>query len=421
MFAGIILTIGILLCLIASAQLVSVCGQASYAVRQSRRQAIRGELVAEAISEQYSSKAAKLVVERKAWKGWRPMIVAKVVNETTDCKSFYLIDAESSPLPPFVPGQFIAVGLSNEDGTITSRCYSLSDAPDCRYLRITVKRVPTGSMSNRLHDTVRVGSTLLTRAPAGQFVPVEDPRVPLVLIAAGIGITPMVAIARHYQKLQPNRSVQVFYQVRDLEQAPLLHPLSKWAAEHPNARLYLYVSQSPGEKPNWVAGFGRVTIEEIMGRVDVAKSQFMICGPTSMLESIGNGLKLNGVDASRVTVEAFEAIRKAHEQSSSVGASSVEASSVEASEPSVNEVEICFEKSGKKGRCGGAVQTILDAAEASDVPADSGCRNGDCGACVVKLLKGKVSYPTKPSYGPLESSEALACVAVPDGPISVNL
>ncbi len=411
MFAGIILTIGIVLCLIASAQLVSVCGQMRYAVRQSRRQAMRGELVAEAMSEQFTNTAAKLAVERKAWKGWRPMVVARVVKETSDCKSFYLIDAESSPLPPFVPGQFVAIGLSNEDGTITSRCYSLSDAPDCRYLRITVKRIPKGLMSNRLHDTVHVGSTLLTRAPAGHFVPDEDPRVPLVLIAAGIGVTPMVSIARHYQQLQPQRVVQVFYQVRDLEQAPLLHPLSKWAAEHTNARLYLFVSQHAGERPHWVTGFGRLQIEEILSRVDVVKSQFMICGPTSMLETIGEGLKLSGVEASRVTVEAFEAIRKAQEQ----------ASVAAVGESTGNTVDICFEKSGKQGRCVGPHQTILDAAEASNISAESGCRNGDCGSCVVKLLKGNVHYPKQPSYGPLESNEALACVAVPDGPISVDL
>jgi ferredoxin-NADP reductase len=287
-------------------------------------------------------------------------------------------------------------------------------------MRITVKRVPGGTVSNWLHDQVAAGDPLQVRAPAGLFVPDEDARVPLHLIAAGIGVTPMVSIARYYQQVQPDRNVQVFYQVRNLEQAPLLKPLSRWAAENQQARLYLYVSSELAIRPPWITAIGRLDAEAILQRCERDETgrplgQFMICGPSAMLDALRSSLLAAGVHAEQIVIETFVAARQ-------TGGGNLAADTAGEPAPKVGGkgYEVSFAKSGCVGRSGELRPTLLEVAEEAGVPAESGCRNGDCGACVMKLLKGQVRYEHEPSFGPLADDEVLACVALPEGPITVD-
>lgn len=389
--------------------------------RIRRRREIKESLVADAIAVDLKKKAAKLVAEKRAWNGWKSLQVAKVVDETHDCKSFYLVDTDQIPLPPFRPGQYLTVACPSPDGKTLNRCYSLSDAPDCRYLRITVKRVPGGKASNWLHDKVAVGHELQVRAPAGMFVPNEDERTPLNLIAAGIGVTPMVAIARYYQRVQPDRFVQLFYQVRNLEQAPLLKPLAKWAADSMHARLHLFVSSQMVQRPSWVAAFGRIDTRQILERCEkdelgIPQGQFMICGPDAMQESLRSGLLAVGVPSSRIAVEGFDTVRRTNHSHSETH----ELNKLDRASLCKTGHPVLFAKSSKQGQSSQSATTVLEVAEEAGVPAESGCRNGDCGACLMKLLNGRIRYEKQPTFGPLADNEILACVALPDGPITLD-
>ena len=413
MLAGIILITGVICCFLAMARFT-----AAYVRRGPRddwqKKFLQQKEKVDLITEQVHKNARELALHRKGWKGWRPLRVFRIIQETSDCTSFYLQDPDDQPLPPFFPGQYITVGLTNSDGRMLSRCYSLSDAPDWRAYRITVKRVPSGKVSNLLHDTVQVGQTLQVRAPSGNFFPVANPEVPLVLIAAGIGITPMASIARHAQKHHPDRIIQLFYQVRDLANAPLLREMAKWAATNKNVRLYLYLSKPGNNPPRWITGFGRLTVNEVLRVCGGPVGQFMLCGPSPMLATIQNGLADGGVPESMITVEAFEAIQKAKEAEDRTAGGSDESTSSGIAQT------VRFEKSGKDATCYHGVPTILEAAEAAGIDLDSGCRSGDCGACVIRLLKGRVQYANKPGFGPLEKDQALACVAQPSEAVVVD-
>ena len=201
-------------------------------------------------------------IANTTWAGWRDFRVSKREFEDaaqSQC-SFYLQPLDGQPLPPFLPGQFLTfsldVGLpasqaASEPRTIT-RCYSLSDRPDSSFYRVTIKRVPAppgrhdvapGLSSSHFHDHVHVGDILRVKAPAGHFHLDPDPGVPVVLIGGGIGITPMVSMLRWCLLEQPQRTVHLYYGLRNSRD----HAFKPWledVAKAPSAlRLHIIYSQ----------------------------------------------------------------------------------------------------------------------------------------------------------------------------------
>ncbi|XZE53135.1 2Fe-2S iron-sulfur cluster-binding protein [Planctomycetaceae bacterium SH139] len=423
MFVALFLIAGACFVIAGGLQIATIYGQhvrdhdqRQQAVQQQARQAAE-------LAGHYQRACQALHHRRPAWQGWREMLVFRIEQVAIDCKSFYLRDPDCGPLPTFQPGQFLTVGLRDADGPLISRCYSLSAAPDGRYYRITVKRLAEGKVSTRLHDTVQVGDTLVARAPGGQFVADTNPDVPLHLIAAGIGITPMVSLARHYQTWQPQRIIQLFYQVRQLDQAPLLDELAKWAAANPRVRLYVYLSGQLREKPAWAAGLGRLTGDEIMRRsrinmygeedtASIPHGQFMLCGPLQMLEQLHSELVDLGVSTEHITYETFGGPPAAKKIASADGGASGQAVG-DGQAVGKNEFAVELTRSGQTVLCTPAHPTILAAAESQGVSLEAGCRAGDCGSCLVRKLAGEVRYLTTPGYGPIGDDEVLACLAEP--------
>ena len=197
-----------------------------------------------------------------AWPGWREFRVARREYEDTartQC-SFYLEPADGAPLPPFKPGQFLtfslqlaAAGPQGEGRTII-RCYSLSDRPVPSHYRITVKRVPapanrpdlpSGASSTHFHDNVREGTVLKLKAPSGQFFIDPAPNVRAVLIAGGIGITPMMSMLRWCLAEQPERAVHLYYGLRHSGEHAFKPVLEQLAGSHPNLHLNVVYSR-PG-------------------------------------------------------------------------------------------------------------------------------------------------------------------------------
>ncbi|MBZ8143946.1 FAD/NAD(P)-binding oxidoreductase, partial [Rubrivivax gelatinosus] len=195
-----------------------------------------------------------------AWAGWREFRVTRRAYEDgaqTQC-SFYLEPLEGGPLPPYLPGRFLtfAVDLPGADGPRTlTRCYSLSDAPDARAYRVTIKRVPPppgrpelppGQVSGHFHERVQVGDVLRLRAPSGHFVLDAEESLPVVLIAGGIGITPMLAMLRCSLAAAPQRPVHLFYGVRNGAELAFGADLAALALAHPAFALHRVFSQPAG-------------------------------------------------------------------------------------------------------------------------------------------------------------------------------
>ncbi|MFZ4735996.1 MAG: FAD-binding oxidoreductase [Bradymonadia bacterium] len=200
-----------------------------------------------------------VVAQRGAWEGWRAFTVARREYEDsahTVC-SFYLQPVDGASLPPFTPGQFLTLAVPMGDERTRTRCYSLSEGPNPSHYRISVKRVlatpgsperPPGVCSNRLHDTLRVGDRVQARPPAGGFVLDPDTTVPSVLIAGGVGITPLLCMLRGGLAADPNRTFHLYYGVRNGAEHSFRNELEDLARRHRTFHLsVVYDQPGPGD------------------------------------------------------------------------------------------------------------------------------------------------------------------------------
>ena len=331
-----------------------------------------------------------------AWKGWKQLRVASITYASQDCKTFVFVDPDGAPMPSFIPGQFLMVGIT-QDGKDPSpaRCYSLSHAPSPSTLQITVKRVPNGVVSNWLHDNVSIGDLIGARAPGGRFV-LDINRDDLVVgIAAGVGITPMSSMAHYVAKMQPERPVVVFLSARDADHCPMVDELRQLERTHANFTLVVLLS-----RPNQDDAFdlkGRISIDTISRVIGKPIGSYYLCGPMEFMTSLSDALIKWGVPEDSVSFESFGG----------------EKPSATESKTTSETFAVQLRKSGKKFQFKPSDTSLLEAAESAGANIEADCRAGACGTCLKKILKGKVSYEQSPSYGPIQDDECLACVAMP--------
>lgn len=355
------------------------------------------------------SKALQLCTSRRAWTGWRELEVVETTAESDDCRSFYLVTPDQSPLPPFRPGQFVVIGVRDEaSGAIKHRCYSLSDAPDPRYWRITVKRVPGGLVSNHLHDRVAEGSRLLVQAPAGGFVPSTDCDQPLVLVAAGVGITPMMAMIRYCLTWQPTRNLHCYYQAANSQRAPFVKRLEQWAAQQPQLRLRTCFSQPLHEDQSDKAG--RLSAQDLLSESELATGEFMLCGPKGFMRDIQAQLIAAGIPGQAIKFEAFQP---------TVPNAKPLLTGHKGSVPPRNAI-ITWAESQHQSQWSPAEGTLLNCAQKSGIAIDHSCGVGQCGTCSVRLLRGKVVYPGHIDRASQTVDQVLSCVATPSGDVTIE-
>ncbi len=358
-----------------------------------------------------------------AWAGWRALRVLRREFEDaaqTQC-SFYLQAVDGAPLPPFKPGQYLTFGLQVPDGAAgastgersVTRCYSLSDRPDAATYRVTIKRaappagrpeLAPGVASSHFHDRVHAGEVLQVRAPSGHFFIDPDASVPAVLIAGGIGITPMMSMLRWCLAEQPQRLVHLYYGVRNSADHAFKPVLQDLAAAHPNFKLHVVYSQ-PG--PDDVLArdhqhAGHIDVDLLRRSLPHGRHQFYVCGSPPMMQSVVPALREWGVQADDIHFEAF-------------GPASVRPAVPASTEPPANAsaaMEVRFSRAGRTLAWDGQDANLLDFAERHAVAVDSGCRSGSCGACQTRLLSGVVTYADKPDHD-IPKGHCLLCVAKP--------
>jgi ferredoxin-NADP reductase len=359
-------------------------------------------------------------VEVAGWPGFRTFKVARRVFEDAAGQicSFYLEPEDGQALPPYKPGQFLTFRLevSEAEGSGTeqiARCYSLSDAPLADRYRISVKRVasppnsgyPAGRASNFFHDHVRVGTALQVRAPAGHFY-LAPGSSPIVLIAGGIGITPMLSMLNWYPSHQPDREVWLFYGVRNSREVAFASHLKLLAAANPNVHLRLCFSD-PLPDDQLGKDFhhrGRIDVNLFRMELPLKPFQYFICGPASMMEALVPALEDWGVPESRIHYEAFgpASIKRGTPTATRAGTVATPA----------GEFTVIFAKSGKQASWSPQSGSLLECAESQGVAIESGCRAGGCGTCQTTIRSGEVSYQHAPDYDP-EPGTCLMCVCTP--------
>lgn len=358
-----------------------------------------------------------------AWPGGRDFRVAAREFEDaarSQC-SFRLEPVDGVALTPFLPGQYLTFSLpvvGGDHGSAATerkvtRCYSLSDRPESSHYRITVKRVPSpverpelppGASSSHFHDRVKVGDVLKLKAPAGHFFIDAGSELPIVLVAGGIGVTPMMSMLRWCLAEQPGRTVHLYYGVRRGSELAFSNMLESLAAAHPNFHLNVVCSQvDPDESigPDNRQS-GRIDVDLLRRTLPHGRHQFYVCGPPAMMANLVPALKGWGVDAQDIHFESF-------------GPASVPSATSLDAPPGAGaavSVEVQFLRAGRTLIWDGQDVNLLDFAERHGIAAESGCRSGSCGSCEVKLVSGRVRYAHPPDHE-VAAGGCLLCVGSP--------
>lgn len=340
--------------------------------------------------------------DRLTWSGLRKFVVERTVEEAAGVRSFILRPHDGQPLPPFLPGQFLTFSLrvAGRPQPVV-RCYSLSSGPeDTDHYRVTIKRLPDGVGSGWFHDTVHEGMLLDVKAPAGHFH-LSGGGGPVVLIGGGIGITPILSMARHIAATGSGRDCRVFIGARSMADAVGLEELRALEAAHPNIRVALCLSRpAPDDPPPDHAG--RIDIALLREVLPASNYDFYLCGPSGMMHQLVADLEAWGVPGDAIHYEAFGPA------SVGGGAGPAETEADTGAAP----IEVVFARSGRTVSFAAGEESLLALAERHGVLLDAGCRAGNCGSCVTAVLEGKVTYRTPPGETPPPGS-CLPCIARP--------
>jgi uncharacterized protein len=341
---------------------------------------------------------------------WRPLKVTKIVDESTTIRSFHLEPMGDAGLVPHAAGQHlpIRVTLPGADKAVL-RTYTLSVAPSDRIYRISVKR--EGVVSRYLHDTLKVGDTLDARGPAGDFTIDPLERRPVVLLAAGVGITPMLAMLRNvvYEGIRKRRirPTWLVHAVRTKAERAFDREIDALVQASDGAvRVIRVLSQTEGaveERDYDVAGRADITL--LKDALPFDDDDFYLCGPAAFTQNLYDGLRDLNVADTRIHAEAFGPASLKRKLDAGVQIAP-------AALPATKAVPIAFVKSGKEARWTPESGTLLELAESRGLSSEFSCRGGSCGTCRTRIVEGAVAYPVPPTAH-VEEGEALICCAVP--------
>jgi len=354
-----------------------------------------------------------------AWPGFRRLSVTAIEPESDSVISIRLEEPSGAPLPPAIPGQYLTVRIQPDHGQRAMlRNYSLSGPPDAGYYRITVKREHDRAASGYLHTRLAVGDQLEIAAPRGTFM-LERTHAPVLLISAGIGATPVLAMLHALSEEHSDREIWWLHGARSSREHSFAAEARTLLASLPNVRTRLYYSR-PG--PNDLEGrdfvsAGRLTASLVAELEPPRDAEAYLCGPTAFMEEISAGLAAMGIDASRIHTEPFG-------PASSLTPGIAAATPVRTPHPPAgkpgNGPTIEFARSNLAIPWSSDYTSLLELAEACDVPVRWSCRTGVCHNCDTTLIAGEVEYSPDPVEPPADGS-ALICCSQPRDDLVLDL
>ncbi len=342
-----------------------------------------------------------------AWSGFRQLTVTAITTESDSAISIRLEDPTGTPLPAALPGQYLTLRVQPEEGQrALLRNYSLSGPPGAGYYRLTVKRERDGAVSGYLHDRLAVGDKLDIAAPRGTFV-LDQTQAPLLLISAGIGATPVLAMLQALAQESSDREIWCLYGGRDGHEHPFAAEARTLIASLPHGRSHVYYSR-PGPEDLEGRDFdkaGRLTAPVLTELQPPSDAEVYMCGPTAFMNDISAGLSALGFDASRIHTEVFGA---AAAQTPGIAPTPSRAPHPPAGQPG-NGPAIAFARSDLTIPWSPDYGTLLELAESCDVPVRWSCRTGVCQTCETTLISGHVDYSPDPVEPPAEGSVFICC------------
>jgi len=355
-----------------------------------------------------------------AWPGFRPLEVVRIEPESASVFSLTLASVDRKPLPAAQAGQFLTVRLqANAQSAPTIRSYSISSGPDAETYRVSVKQEPHGLASTYLRQRVKAGDTVDVAAPRGTFL-LRPAETPVLLLSAGIGATPVLAMLHALAEEPTRRTVWWLHAARDGENHPFADEARDLLSRLPAARsVIVYSRPLAGDRPGVdYTVSGRLTAERIRALQPPQDADAYICGPDAFMADMMTALQTCGLPPSRIHTEVFgarealtpglatEPVRSPHQPAHApVGVSG----------PAVS-----FARSGLTVPWHPDYGTLLELAEACDVPARWSCRTGVCHTCETTLLAGGVGYSPEPVEPPAEGS-ALICCSTPTADLVLDI
>jgi len=342
-----------------------------------------------------------------AWPGFRSLTVTAVSRESDSVVSVLLADSAGTALPPPQPGQFLTLRLNVVSGARPLlRSYSLSGPPDAGSYRISVKREAHGAGSQFVHARVHPGDVLEAAAPRGTFI-LQPGDAPVLLISAGVGATPVLAMLHALAASGSARDVWWLHGARNRAEEPFAAESRSLLAGLAHGHRYVCFSHpDPGDMPGRdYQSAGRLSAPVLAGLGLPGDADAYLCGPAGFMADISAALVGLGIDGARVHTEIFGA---APSSTPGIAAAPALPPHVPAGPPG-DGPEVAFARSGLTVRWGTGYASLLELAEACDVPVRWSCRTGVCHTCETALMSGTVSYSPDPIDEPAEGSTLICC------------
>jgi ferredoxin-NADP reductase/MOSC domain-containing protein YiiM len=353
-----------------------------------------------------------------AWPGFRPLRVTRTEPESGSVISVHLADPDGEDVPPALAGQFLTLRLPiDPNSPPTLRSYSLSGAPGAPTYRISVKREPHGTGSQFVHDHVRAGDLLDVAAPRGTFT-LRPSAAPAVFVSAGVGATPVLAMLHALADTKSSRDVWWLHGARSRAEEPFRAESRTLLDALPNGHRHICYSHP---EPDDIGGQdyqtnGRLTAS-VLAAVDLPRNaDVYICGPAAFMAETSAALVDLGLDPARIRTEIFGA-------APSITPGVVRAAPRRPHQPDDEALDgprIGFARSGLSVRWGQRFASLLELAEACDVPARWSCRTGVCHTCETSLVSGTISYAPDPVDEPV-SGNVLICCSQPRSDIVLDM
>src|SRR5262245_46942006 len=350
--------------------------------------------------------------------GFRPLRVSRIDRECVDVISLTLQPTDGRRLTTPLAGQFVVLCLRpRPDGALLFRSYSLSGPPSDEHYRVSVKVEPNGAAGNYLNSRIRVDDVLDVSEPRGTFI-LQPGDGPVVLLSGGIGATPVLAMLHALAANATPRAVWWVHSARNGKSHSFRAEVRQLLGMLARGRSQIWYSQPAADdlEGREYDATGRLRIEALLELGVPRDGDFYLCGPSSFLSDLSTGLAAWGVPPDRIHSELFsgapalrpgvtaDAVRAPHQPPGALGTGPL----------------VSFARSGIAVRWRRVDQSLLELAEACDVPVRWSCRTGVCHTCESGLISGSVTYKPDPLDPPAEGN-VLICCSRPQGDVVIDI
>ncbi|MFD9391054.1 MOSC domain-containing protein [Streptomyces sp. NPDC060000] len=368
------------------------------------RKALKIPALSPGWQQSFHELAGQMPAQEPGWPGFRTMRVVRIAPETLTVSSIYLDTTDGTPLPAGRPGQFLSVRIAVDDAGPAVRSYSLSAIPATGTYRISVKHEPHGKVSGYIHARLHPGDLVDIASPRGTFVLEEGTR-PIVLLSAGIGATPVLAMLHRLAADRDPRRVWWIHTAHDRAHHAFADETRALLARLPHAyeRIY-YTSEIPSpDEPHIIPG--RPTARSLTAMGIPTDAHAYLCGPPGFMRELGGLLRDHGLRAEQIHTERFSALP-------AINPGVTPTATIRPHQPpgpTATGPRVTFARSGIATPWSPVHASLLALAEACDIPTRWSCRTGVCHTCVTRLVAGEITYTTPPLELPGPGTVLVCC------------